>query len=181
MSTAELAALPRLTHVSLGVNRLTALQGLAGAGRLQSLEADNNSIDELAAADLRGCTRLERLVLYRNRLAGVGEGLRGATRLTHLDLGRNRLVAATGLEGCTRLETLILYENAMEAVELPHAPLLRQLFLNGNRLRAPPRLALLPLLQVWGCGACASRGNLYISVSISVHVCIYLSVYILNI
>ena len=156
VSTAELQALPQLTHVSLGVNQLTALRGLADKAHLQSLEAENNCIGELAAADLRGCTRLERLVLYRNRLADVGEGLRRATRLTHLDLGRNRLVAATGLESCTRLETLILYENAMEEVELPHTPLLRQLFLNGNRLRTPPRLALLPMLQVESCGRVAT-------------------------
>ena len=101
---------------------------------------------------LQGCHALERLVLYRNRLSSLGESLRGATRLTHLDLGRNSLQSAQGLQACTRLESLILYENEIASFHpreaIPGAVLLRHLWLNGNRLTAPPRLSLYPFLQV---------------------------------
>ena len=109
-------------------------------------------IGALHPQTLQGCHALERLVLYRNRLSSLGESLRGATRLTHLDLGRKSLQSAQGLQACTRLESLILYENEIASFQprevIPGAVLLRHLWLNGNRLTAPPRLSLYPFLQV---------------------------------
>jgi hypothetical protein len=51
----------------------------------------------------QGCPSLERVMLYRNKLASL-EGLDGMERLTYIDAGRNELVNAAGMPDSRLLE-----------------------------------------------------------------------------
>jgi hypothetical protein len=67
-----------------------------------------------------------------------GGCLRSLPSLTHLDLGNNRLTsisAAALSDGCPLLQTLILSRNEISEAPCPlRLPLLRSLWLNGNRI-----------------------------------------------
>jgi len=139
--------LRRLVSVRADVNRISELKGLAQLANLRTLELQNNNISLLSGDDLRGCSSLERLVLYRNQISAV-QGMGDMPQLLHLNLGRNELSAVEGLDGCRRLEVLIMYENKILSFpETLPSMFLREIWLNGNKISALPAFPFLPFLQ----------------------------------
>jgi len=130
-----LSTLHHLTSLNMDVNRVKRIQGLQNCTALRELHLSNNAVTALEGLD--GCTRLQRLSLFRNEITSIGRRpLSTLFHLQHLDLGRNHLARIEGLDGCPLLQCLILYENHITTLapqDLP-TPLLRELWLNGNRL-----------------------------------------------
>ncbi len=111
---------------------------------LRSLLASNNTITDLSCLCGGGGNRprppfpsLERLSLYRNCVPLVPPRLTQQLKwLRHLDLGRNQLRSLVGIDLalCPLLRTFICYENRITALPSLGNALLKELWLNGNKL-----------------------------------------------
>lgn len=145
-------AMTSLTRLNLDQNRLAGaglkhVGACGGLPRLRVAELQGNQLE--SAEGLGACERLEVAKLYRNRLVDL-EGLRTLQRLVYVDAGRNALTRCSGaLTGSRLLEVMILYHNEIQAPPEEAGVLLKQLWLNSNRILGPlPPLPFAPSLQV---------------------------------
>ena len=131
-----LSGLTALKSLSLDTNQLTDATPLVQLTHLSSLAARMNRFTSFP--DLP--SSIERLELYHNQIASVpSERLAALKRLTYLDLGRNKLESIDGaaLSQCQALTHLVLSQNKLVEVPAPlHLPMLRILWLSGNRLKS---------------------------------------------
>ncbi|CAM9589051.1 unnamed protein product, partial [Choristocarpus tenellus] len=140
-----LHTLPSLTELSAKTNHITSLPDRFGAGLAScstssascSTSTDCNPPGGIESDNI-GFPSLQRLELYHNRICLVHPGaFIGLTSLLHLDLGRNHLSTLDGraLERCPALVTLVLSQNHLKEPPYPlRLPLLRELWLSGNRI-----------------------------------------------
>ena len=115
-----------------------------GAARVTRLDIGGQGLTSLRADDFNGLTGLQVLLLHKNQLAALPEGIfDGLTSLQVLSLGGNRLAALPDgvFDGLTSLQALELNDNRLAA--LPDGVFdgltsLHRLWLNDNRLAALP-------------------------------------------
>ncbi|KAJ1440808.1 hypothetical protein B484DRAFT_443235 [Ochromonadaceae sp. CCMP2298] len=135
ISSLPLARLTHLRYLHLDANNISDLSSLSGLHCLRTLTASSNQLTHIPV--LR-CAGLQRLELFRNSIALLpAHCLDGLPRLQHLDLSSNLLTSADGeaLSQCALLQTLILSQNQLTSVPGPlRLPLLKNLWLNGNRI-----------------------------------------------
>ncbi len=130
----NLERLTGLTELWLGRNKIEAIEGLAALTKLRRLSVQNNRL--LCIQGLETCTELEELYLSFNGLTKM-EGLATLSKLKILDLGNNQLERVEGLESLVQLEDLWMNNNAvatLEALEegLSHVKTVKTAYFEGN-------------------------------------------------
>jgi hypothetical protein len=89
--------------------------------RLRTLEVQGNSLESADGLG-QGCSSLERVLLYRNKLASL-DGLGGMEHLNYIDAGRNELVDAAGLPDSRLLEVSTHEKNSASSNSTLTTPL----------------------------------------------------------
>ncbi len=136
MDPAAFRELEELRVLHLDVNLIGRIEGLENCRKLEVLKLDNNHLTFIGG--LKNCVQLTNLHLYRNQIGQIS-GLETLGNLQHLDVGRNKLTSADYLNDpavCPMLSELLLYYN--EIADFPSAfskPLLKSLWINGNKLQ----------------------------------------------
>lgn len=105
-----IAALPRLTTLTLRNCGLSTTSGLDKAVNLTSLDLSENTIRNIS--DLSACTGLQTLDLHSNALTDL-DALSALTRLTSLNLSYNTITSTAKLSGLKELKQLDLSHNAI--------------------------------------------------------------------
>ena len=134
-----LKTLRGLTNLYLDSNRISDLSAVSGLNLLRNFSVSNNQITRISSSYFSHCESLQRLELFRNQIVSVDDNCFSLLpSLTHLDLGNNKLRALNGSSlssGCPLLQTLILSQNELTEPPNPlRLPLLKNLWLNGNRI-----------------------------------------------
>ncbi len=134
-----LQGLTQLQTLDLNYNKLTNVSFPEGLTLLHTLHLNHNQLTN--ASFLQGLTQLHTLHLNHNQLtnASFPEGL---TRLKTLDLSNNNLTNVSFLQGLTQLQTLHLSNNEINVFPerfLLSLPLLKQLYIHGNRINNIPK------------------------------------------
>uniref|UniRef100_A0A3Q2PQD1 Leucine rich repeat containing 58 n=1 Tax=Fundulus heteroclitus TaxID=8078 RepID=A0A3Q2PQD1_FUNHE len=155
----RLAALPssvglfsNLEFLDISNNGLTAIcEGITRLGRLKTLLAKNNRLDEFSLPKEFGSLQLEVLNFSGNRFEEIPLQCTKLLRLQSLSVGGNRLRSIPSeIEHLTSLEMLYLGGNLISDIppELAHLPYLTYLVLCDNRIQSvPPQLARLHSLR----------------------------------
>eukprot|EP01022_Parablepharisma_sp_SALTPOND_P028846 TRINITY_DN718_c0_g1_i2.p1 TRINITY_DN718_c0_g1~~TRINITY_DN718_c0_g1_i2.p1 ORF type:complete len:1152 (-),score=156.17 TRINITY_DN718_c0_g1_i2:4948-8403(-) len=136
----------RVLHAD--INLLEKIEGLDKCRKLEVLKLDNNRIRSIGG--LSKCLQLRTLNLYRNQISEVA-GLESLNNLQCLDLGRNKLKNVDYLGDpfiVPMISELLLYYNEIEMFPADFSkPMLRSLWLNGNKLQCLS-LGYCPLLEM---------------------------------
>jgi Leucine-rich repeat (LRR) protein len=146
---------PALTSLSLNVNCICSLEGLASCKNLRELSLSDNCL-----ASLVGLGELEKLQELRvdvNSLTSL-DGLESMPSLTELSAGTNRIASLPKGLALPRLQKLSLYHNRISSLPVPALSHMRQLMqldlgrnnlreIHGSALSACPSLVRLVLSQ----------------------------------
>ncbi len=109
-----LAALPKLTRLTLSGCSLSTIADLEKATGLQYLDLSNNTIRDTSV--LQGMTALQELYLAHNALVSL-EDIATLTTLTALDVSYNSLATTAPLASLTALEKLSVSGNGLMNLE----------------------------------------------------------------
>ncbi|XP_074587477.1 receptor-like protein kinase 7 [Curcuma longa] len=132
-----------------GVSGVVPFASLCRLPHLSALSLGSNSLSGTISLDLRNCTRLLRLDLANNALAGKVPDLAPLSQLQVLNLSRNHLGGAfpwASLANLTALRALGLAENAFDPSPFPEVvttlPNLEWLYLFASEIRGaiPPSI-----------------------------------------
>ena len=127
-----IAALPRLTDLTLRNCGLSTTAGLEKAVNLISLDLSENTIRNISA--LSACTGLQILDLHSNALIEL-DALSGLTRLSQLDISYNTIASTAKLSSLTELKQLNLSHNAITDISpIGNLTALQSLSLGYNQL-----------------------------------------------
>lgn len=155
----RLASLPssvslfcNLEFLDISNNGLSAIcEGITRLGRLTTLIAKNNRLDEFSLPKNFGSLQLEVLNFSGNRFEEIPLQCTKLRRLQSLSLGGNRLKSIPAeVENLTSLELLYLGGNLITAIppEVANLPRLSYLVLCDNRIQSvPPQLTRLHSLR----------------------------------
>lgn len=132
--TLDLTGLSSVKQISIGVNDLPEIKGLASLSGLELLWVTYNKCRSLG--DLSGLTRLHTLGFSVNQLKSVGD-LSGLTRLAKLEASYNRELSDIGdLSGLTDLKILDISVCDLESVgDLSGLTKLTNLDVSWNKLK----------------------------------------------
>ncbi|XP_071509547.1 uncharacterized protein [Diadema antillarum] len=163
----RIASLPRdlFTHLEslrlleLSRNELTTVDSLvfSGLDSLEELNLERNHLAELMDGAFYGLNSIQQLDLDGNELTSISRRwLFGLESLLHLSVAHNRIneTKALGWDFCPQLEYLNLAYNRLTSLETsgvaPWPPLLRELYINHNRITqvADRAFVQLNMLQV---------------------------------
>ena len=139
--------LPSLTSLSLDVCRLTDVHPGELPQTLRSISINGNRLTSLRA--LAGCNKITHLVASHNRLTELVQSTQTFPDLVALDVSSNRLTSLpqfgvwSPLVGCVTAS----HNRIRSWPASLHAPLLRELHLNGNALDEFGPVGFLPLLR----------------------------------
>ncbi|KAM8855890.1 leucine-rich repeat-containing protein 58 [Spinachia spinachia] len=159
LSHNRLASLPsslgvfrNLEFLDVSNNGLSAIcEGVTRLGRLKTLVAKNNRLDESSLPKDFGSLQLEVLNFSGNRFEEIPLQCMKLLRLQSLSLGGNRLRSIPAeIENLTSLELLYLGGNLITAIppEVANLPWLSYLVLCDNRIQSvPPQLTRLHSLR----------------------------------
>ena len=135
VSTGDLeviAALPKLTSLTMTSCNLSGITELSAATKLTYLDLRSNTIGNLAP--LSSMTDLEYLALSHNAIDDLTV-IGGLSKLTELDVSYNSISTTAPLASCTALAVLDLTGNSLTTLEgLDKIPGLRQLSVAFNQL-----------------------------------------------
>ena len=119
----------KITGLSCGSNKLTALNVQGGKTALKDLRCDDN---KLAALDVHGCTALTGLSCDGNEQL-TSLNVQGCTALTGLSCQNNGL-SSLDVHGCTALGSLRCDENKLTSLNVQGCTVLSWLGCAGNQL-----------------------------------------------
>ncbi|KAK9815091.1 hypothetical protein WJX73_007331 [Symbiochloris irregularis] len=140
-----IGAFRSLQALQLDGNQLTTLTGLELLTNLRKLDVSHNKLTRL---DATLSPELLHLNATGNQLASLGKGLRGCSKLERLMLARNCLTSLSGLETCTGLQTIAVNSNRLTSLQgIPPCPLLYSINADSNALTIFPQGVLSPLLR----------------------------------
>ena len=127
-----IAALPKLTSLTLTSCNLSDIAPLSGATGLTYLDLANNTVQNLSS--LEAMTKLEYLSLTHNAVNDL-ESIGKLSELTTLDLSYNSIASSAPLAGCRKLKILDITGNNLTTLEgLERLPMLKALSLAFNQL-----------------------------------------------
>lgn len=143
ISTADLqiiAALPKLTSLTLTGCNLSGISELSAATKLTYLDLSNNTIQDLSA--LASMPDLEYAALSHNAITELTV-IGSLSKLTELDASYNSITTTAPLVTCSALAVLDLTGNSLTTLEgLDKIPGLRQLSVAFNQLTDVSLLAV---------------------------------------
>ncbi|MBQ7345061.1 MAG: leucine-rich repeat domain-containing protein [Oscillospiraceae bacterium] len=145
-----IAALPKLTTLTLSGTSLSGIDPLSAATKLTRLDLSDNTIRDLTA--LSYISELSYLDLSHNAIDTL-EHLSGMTKLTELYASYNAISTTAPISSCTSLMVLDLNENDLTTIAgLESIPGLRTVYLSNNLLT-----------EVTTLSTCTTIGDLDIS------------------
>lgn len=134
-----IAALPKLTHLTLSGCRLSVIGNLSGAQNLQYLDLSNNTIRDVSA--LSFMVQLKSLNLSNNALTNLSY-ISALSNLQVLDVSYNSIASVVPLSACTSLTELNISNNSVSALSgLETLDNLEKLNASANQLTSVARLA----------------------------------------
>jgi Leucine-rich repeat (LRR) protein len=135
-SLVHMQHLPRLTELSVVSNRVAALPQQLPLPALQRLDLQHNSLHSLPQRLLCGLSQLTHLNLGRNKLGSSSRNSSSTdTNSSSSSASAAHTALGQALTACPSLTILVLSGNGLTAVPSPlRLPLLRELWLSGNRL-----------------------------------------------
>ncbi len=139
-----IAALPKLTTLTLSQCSLSGINPLSGATAITRLDLSDNTISDLTA--LSHMPELSYLDISKNAVGSL-RALYGKQKLTELYASYNSITSTDGLSACTALTVLDLNNNALTTLSgLENLTSLRNLYASTNQLTDVSVLAANPLL-----------------------------------